>query len=144
MTTKKRHKIIPEVYLVLIQDKEVLLIRRANTGFEDGKYTLVAGHVEAGESFTEALLREAHEEAGLKLVKKDLRIVHVMHRKCEQEERIGVFIRPTSWQNKPQIMEPHKHDDMRWVPLAHLPENISSYVKTALEKINSNEFFSEL
>jgi len=54
-----RHMNIPASYLVLINDEEkVLLLRRYNTGFKDGMYSLVAGHVDEGENFTQALIRE--------------------------------------------------------------------------------------
>ena len=144
MTSKIRHKIIPEVYLILIKNENVLLIRRSNTGFEDGKYTLIAGHVEAGESFTQALVREAHEEANIILRPEHLKAVHIMHRKYTNEERIGVFLQATEWKNEPCIMEPHKHDDLRWISLKNLPSNMSSYVKLALDYVQNNEFYSEL
>lgn len=37
--SKDRFKLIPAVYLLLRQDNEVLLLRRANTGYQDGKYS---------------------------------------------------------------------------------------------------------
>jgi 8-oxo-dGTP diphosphatase len=144
MTHKIRHKITPEVYLLLKRNEDVLFIRRFNTGFEDGLYTLVAGHVEAGESFSEAVIREAREEAGIDLQLEHLKVVHVMHRKYAREERIGVFVQAETWHNEPRIMEPHKHDDLRWISLRSLPSNTSSYVKFALDKIQNSEFFSEL
>jgi len=64
---KERYKITPASYLVLIEDNKILLQRRFNTGYEDGKYSLVAGHVDEGETFTEAIIREVKEEAGITL-----------------------------------------------------------------------------
>ena len=54
---KERHKIIPASYLVLIKNNKILLQIRFNTGYEDGKYSRVAGHVDKGETFTEAIIR---------------------------------------------------------------------------------------
>jgi len=144
MTLKVRHTIIPEVYLVLSRNDDVLLIRRAHTGFEDGMYTLVAGHVDAGESFSEALVREAHEETGIVIQPHHLKVAHVMHRKYVHEERIGVSFSVTAWEHEPCVMEPHKHDDIRWFSVNHLPEHMSAYVKVALNNIHNGEFFSEL
>ena len=45
----------------------VLLSRRYQTGWHDGEYSVPAGHVEAGETVTQAALREAREEVGLEL-----------------------------------------------------------------------------
>ena len=45
---------------------KVLLQRRQNTGFMDGKWDLsCSGHVEHGESISEAAAREAKEELGV-------------------------------------------------------------------------------
>ena len=56
---KTRHTNIPASYLVLFDHNKVLLLRRFNTGYEDGNYSLIAGHVEEGETFTKCIIREA-------------------------------------------------------------------------------------
>lgn len=56
---------IVSVYLILVKDGKVLLLRRANTGYEDGNYGLVAGHLDGDESATTGMVREASEESGL-------------------------------------------------------------------------------
>lgn len=58
----KRFKLIPSVYLILRQDDKVLLSRRANTGYQDGNYSLIAGHLDEDEIGTVAMTREAREE----------------------------------------------------------------------------------
>ena len=37
---------IPAVYLLLVQDGKILLIRRCNTGYQYGNYSVPAGHME--------------------------------------------------------------------------------------------------
>ena len=91
---KERHQNIPASYLVLIKDNKVLLQRRFNTGYQDGKYSMVAGHVDKGETFTEAIIRETKEEAGIELKPENLKVAHVMHRDSgtnENNERVDVF-----------------------------------------------------
>ena len=46
MVNKERFKLIPSVYALFIQDEKILLSRRFQTGYEDGKYSLVAGHAD--------------------------------------------------------------------------------------------------
>ena len=55
------------VYLLLLREEQVLLRQRHNTGYEDGSYSAIAGHVEPDERITHALVREAAEEAGIRL-----------------------------------------------------------------------------
>jgi 8-oxo-dGTP pyrophosphatase MutT (NUDIX family) len=42
--------ITPASYFILEKDGKVFLARRFNTGYEDGKYSLVAGHLDGGVS----------------------------------------------------------------------------------------------
>ena len=60
---KKRYTMPVAVHLFLIKDGRILLLRRFNTGYEDGNFTVVAGHVDGNESYIDAMLREAKEEA---------------------------------------------------------------------------------
>ena len=67
------------VHLLLVREERVLLLRRYNTGYEDGNYSVVAGHVEGGEELVTAMIREAREEAGIELLPSDLEVVGVHH-----------------------------------------------------------------
>lgn len=40
---KERHKVVPAVYLFLIKDEKILLGRRCNTSYMDGKYMVPRG-----------------------------------------------------------------------------------------------------
>ena len=90
---KKRYSIICASYLLLMRGEEVLLSRRFNTGYEDGKYSVPAGHVDEGESVADALIREAKEEIGIDIQKQDIVLSHVMHRKgaSTSDERLDFF-----------------------------------------------------
>ena len=59
-------------YLLLVRDGQILLLRRYNTGHEDGNYGVIAGHMERDERVTTALIREGPEEAGIQLAETDL------------------------------------------------------------------------
>lgn len=140
---QKRHQNVPASYIVLMRGKRVMLQRRCNTGFEDGKYGLISGHVDKGETFTHALIREAAEEAGITLRSGDLDVAHVMHRKSCESERVDVFFVARSWQGEPKNMEPHKCDDMSWFNIDKLPNNTITYIKFALWQIKNKIFYSE-
>ena len=58
--------------------KEVLLLRRANTGYMDGKWDFAgSGHVEEGETAARAVCRELLEETGLMAKPEDAVFLHV-------------------------------------------------------------------
>ena len=62
---EKRNKLPISVQLLLEEDNNILLMKRKNTGYEDGKYCLPGGHVEAHEEIRKALIREIKEEIGI-------------------------------------------------------------------------------
>ncbi len=140
---KERFKAVPASYLILIEHGKILLSRRINTGYEDGNYSFVAGHLDGNETFIQALIREAKEEAGIVVRSEDLKVVHVMHRKTPRDERVDVFIRASKWRNEPKIMEPDRCDDMGWFELDKLPANTVPYIRQAIEMILKEIFYSE-
>jgi 8-oxo-dGTP diphosphatase len=127
----ERYRLIPEVYLILERDDRVLLLRRFQTGYEDGNYGLVAGHLEAGESAAQGILREAREEAGLDLRPEDIELVHVVHRSA-RDGCMGLFFRCRRWRGEPLNAEPHKCDDLSWFAYDGLPANTIPYIREAL------------
>jgi len=137
-----RSKFPVAVHMLFFRDQEVLLLRRYNTGYEDGNYSLVAGHLDAGETVTQAAIREAGEEAGVKLRPDDLRVAHVMNRKSN-DERIDFFIEVKQWEGVISNREPEKCDQLAWFPLKALPDNMIPYVRTALERCQQGLYYSE-
>ena len=68
-----RFKLIPEAHIFLMNDNhEVLLLRRFNTGYEDGNYSVIAGHIDGNEEVKAAAIREAREEAGIEIRPSDI------------------------------------------------------------------------
>lgn len=137
-----RYRLIPEVYLVLERGDEVLLLRRFNTGYEDGNYGLIAGHLEAGESAVAGIVREAREEAGIEVREDDLRLVHVVHRNVG-DGRMGLFFRCRRWIGAPVNVEPHKCDDLSWFDRDRLPTNTIPYIRRALDLARHGTAYSD-
>jgi 8-oxo-dGTP diphosphatase len=138
----ERFAMIASVYLLFVRGEEILLLRRANTGYEDGNYGLVAGHVEEGESITHAAIREAHEESGVNIEPSDLILKTTMHRR-QSDERVDFFFEPKKWGGELINTEPDKCDDLRWFLLNELPENIIPYIRQAIECYRKGEIYSE-
>ena len=131
---RKEHNTYPlAIHIFFKKDNQLLLSLRANTGYEDGRYSVVAGHVEAGESIIEAGIREAKEEAGVDITPFHFKIVGSMHRKSD-DERIDYFAVVEQWAGKLQNLETNKCGGLHWYPINDLPSNIIPYVKFAINK----------
>lgn len=143
---EKRFKVIVAVYVVFRETDKVLLLRRANTGYLDGSYSLPAGHIEGNESAISAAAREALEEVGTRLSKQELKLVHVMHRVSDlpsTHERIDFYFQTDKKHGEIKNCEPAKCDELRWCVLGALPKNMVPEVKLALDKIARGEFYSD-
>lgn len=132
-----RLKMRVSVHLILEKDNKYLLLRRYNTGYEDGNYSVVAGHVDGDETIISAMKREALEEAGININEEDLKIVEVMHRKSD-DESIDYFLYANKFSGNVSIMEPNKCDELSFYELNKFPNNVIPYVKEAIENYRNN------
>lgn len=142
---KKRDKIIPEVHIIIEKQGKMLLCRRFNTGYEDGKFHFPAGHIEASESPSNTAMREAKEEAGVVIRRKDLKCVHVMYRNFKKEpDRIAIYFKTNKFTGTPKICESDKCDKVAWFSANQFPKNTIFYVKKAYQFINKKIMYSEV
>lgn len=139
---KERFKLRCAVYLILERDGMILLSRRCNTGWMDGKYSLISGHLDGNESVFEAIIREAREEAQIELSKIDLRPATVVHYRAEVEY-ISFFFAANKWKGKISIGESDKCSDLKWFPKDKLPDDIIPEIKEAIEKHHERVVFYE-
>lgn len=137
---KEKFKLRSAVYLLPIKNNKLLLSRRFNTGWMDGKYSLISGHIDGNETVFEAMIREAWEEAGLKIKKEDLIPATVIHRKSDVEY-IDFFFIVKKWQGKPVIKELEKCDDLSWYPLNNLPSNLLPFIVEAIKNYKDKTAF---
>ena len=66
--------------MFFIRGNQILLLRRLNTGYRDGEYSVPAGHLDGNETVVAAAAREAEEEIGVRIEADDIRFSSVMHR----------------------------------------------------------------
>nr|WP_237700597.1 NUDIX domain-containing protein [Janibacter sp. HTCC2649] len=135
--------LVPASYVYLLRDNEVLLQCRANTGYMDGHWVAgAAGHIERGETASEAAVREASEELGIGLRPEHLTLITVMHRTdgtdSPIEQRIDWFWSARTWNGEPRICEPTKCADIRWHAFDALPEPIPDYERAVIESLAGN------
>ena len=122
---------------------EVLLHLRQNTGYMDGHWATIAGHVEAGESVLAGAAREAHEEVGVTIAQADLVPLTVMHRTQNNgdpiEERVDFIFTCQSWTGEPRRVEADKSAALDWFSLSDLPSPVVPHELLVLEKLTSGE-----
>ncbi|MDN3055469.1 methyltransferase domain-containing protein [Streptomyces sp. SRF1] len=147
----RRHAEIVDVHLILRRGGEVLLARRANTGYADGLLHAPSGHVEDGEDVRAALLRETAEEIGITLAPDEVRAVLVMQHKAPTgaartgwffEAELGAPGRPGEDGREPVNREPEKCSELGWFPLDALPDDMVAYCRAGLDAYRAGHRFT--
>jgi 8-oxo-dGTP diphosphatase len=122
------------VHLILAEGRKVLLLRRANTGFADGCWSVPGGSLEYGETLPQAAAREALEEVGVTIDPADLSFALLCHHTDPDGlARVGVFFTARRWAGEPVNAEPHKCSEIAWHDRDELPGDIVSYIRTGLD-----------
>lgn len=144
-TTNDRFLARVAVYLILEHNNKILLSLRQGTGYADGMYSLVSGHVDADESVTHAMIREAQEEIGITIKPGDLHFAHVMYQthKPTAVTAASFYFKCSVWQGNPLNCEQRLCGQVAFFDKLQLPENLIAPVKQALTEINRSSYFSE-
>ena len=130
------------VHLFFFRGNQILMLRRFNTGYADGKYSVPAGHLDGGETVIAAAAREAMEEVGVRIDPLDIEFSSVMHR-LDGEERVDFFVKIRDWAGEPSNTEPEKCDELRWVDMNELPASTIPYIRQALRNHFQENRFDE-
>ena len=131
---EKRHTLPISVQLLLEKEDKILLMKRKNTGYEDGKYCLPGWHVEAHEEIREALIREAKEEIGIDIDMQDIKFYKVMNRKVNSnQEYIDFIFKANHWTGEITNEENNKCEEIIWANKKNLPKNILSFIPEILK-----------
>lgn len=131
---EERYTMPVSVQVMMIRENKILMTKRANTGYEDGKYCLPGGHVEKSEEIKQAMIREANEEVGVTIKREDLQLYKVLNRKTEYGGAYIDFIFKTEiWEGEIQNKEKDKCDEIAWIDMHNIPCNIISYIPEMLK-----------
>ena len=146
---KEPFKAFSAVFPIIIKSneagKKILLHRRQNTGYQDGKLDIAAsGHVDKNETAIEAAVRECREELGINVNTVDLTFVHLQHRFSTDRIYYDIYFTVNNFQGKPSIMEPHKCSELIWCCFNNLPNDIINCRKIVLQEYAAKNYYSEL
>lgn len=144
--SNNRHAIIPAVYMILRnKHNQIFLIRRSNTPWRSGWWSVPAGHIEEGEGPTTAAIRELYEETGLSIEPEQLStpLVYMYPSEDKSHERVSLFYEISEFIGEPRLMETEKADDAGWFDIDSLPDKLDSIVRCSLNDISSGMIFSD-
>ncbi|MEI8339476.1 MAG: NUDIX domain-containing protein [bacterium] len=141
--SKLRYTFYSAVYVIIKRENKILMLRRFNTGWMDGMYTLPAGHIEESETAEQTASREILEEVGINIPPNALSVAHVMLEKsADNKEYFNIFIEAKNFSDEPTNKEKDKCDEVAWFSLDSLPDNTLPCVKEALRQITEGNHYS--
>lgn len=125
---------------LIVRDGKVLIGKRLS-GHGSGNFMIPGGHLEFGESFEEAAIREATEECGLTdFVCKG--VVSVSNDIAYDKHYVSIGILLDSTTGEPFNAEPKKTSDWYWCDPKALPENMFVHSKRVIENYLNNKIYS--
>lgn len=142
-TKRERYKLPVAVFMMLIKEDQILLLKRATTGWMDGFFSIPAGSLDAGEEILSAAIREAKEEVGVDVKEEDVTLANVQHCKMGEDTWINFFYKTRVWEGEPKVCETHKHSEVKWVKISELPKDIIPYVKKGIEDFNLDKTYDQ-
>ena len=135
---------IRDVYVIARRGDDILLLLRSGTGYKDGEWGPPSGKVEAGETYTEAAVRELAEETGICVRPHDVRFRHAIERvPTSGSHWVGLFFEVDVANSQPVNREPHKHSALGFFPTSALPDGTVDYVRHVIDAALQGQGHSE-
>jgi 8-oxo-dGTP pyrophosphatase MutT (NUDIX family) len=123
---------------------QILLHRRQNTGYQDGKWDIAgSGHVNKNETAQAALIRECKEEIGIDVKLEDIDFVHLSHRLSKDRIYYDIYFVIKFYLGTPTIMEADKCSEMEWFFINNLPIDIIDCRKQDILNYLGKIYYSE-
>lgn len=144
----QHYKALSAIFPLILKQEEsgtsILLHRRQNTGYQDGKWDIAgSGHVDENETAQMAVIRECQEEIGITVQMSDLTFVHLSHRLSKDRTYYDIYFVVNTNSGIPSIMEPEKCSALQWFPIHLLPSDIIECRKQDIEHYLQHIFYSE-
>ena len=109
---------------VIIQNEQGQLLIGKRKGSHSPYYSIPGGHLENGETFEEAAIKEIREETGLTIG--NLKLVAVTNNLRTYQESgkhyVSITFLCTQFEGVPQVMEPDKCESWNWYNPNDLPK----------------------
>jgi 8-oxo-dGTP diphosphatase len=157
--SNRHFQLIVDVHLLLLSDGDLLLGRRANTGYGDGAYEPPSGRLAERETLVEAAVRVAAAQMGIELDPARVSLAHVMH-DVSGHGRMAFFLTADGWNRPGDALDPRdalaprdvgaaarlagtkSYSDFGWYPLTELPANMIDRARVAVRNYAAGARFS--
>jgi 8-oxo-dGTP diphosphatase len=133
-------------YIILRKENKIAFVLRNKTSWMNGYYGLPSGKVEKDENFSQAAVREALEEVGVRIKLSDLKFVHLLQRfepPGPNSLWVDAIFEADKYEGEPYNAEPEVHSELAWLDPKNLPENVIPSVKFLIEQIEAGNTYSE-
>ncbi|HEX3715004.1 MAG TPA: NUDIX domain-containing protein [Trebonia sp.] len=143
---RSRHfQLIVDIHLLLVSDGDLLLGRRANTGYGDGAYEPPSGRLAERETLVEAAVRVAAAQTGVALEPAQVSLAHVLH-DVSGAGRMAFFLTADGWSGEASLLPAANgtcsYSDFGWYPLTELPANMIDRARVAVRNYAAGGSFS--
>jgi 8-oxo-dGTP diphosphatase len=146
----RHYQLIVDIHLLLVSNGDLLLGRRANTGYGDGAYEPPSGRLAERETLVEAAVRVAAAQVGMALDPAKVSLAHVLH-DVSGAGRMAFFLTIDGWQGQacPVVGDTvvgetvtRSYSDFGWYPLTDLPANMIDRARVAVRNYAAGGRFS--
>ena len=139
-----RAEFLSAVYMIIKNEKkEVLFQRRCGSKLWPNFLGLPAGHLDEGENAIDALIREAKEELDIDITSDDIEDAFVVNRINKNlKPYYDVYFVMSDYKGKLKINEPNKCQELKWINLENLPEDVINFERVALDSYRNGIRFS--
>jgi 8-oxo-dGTP diphosphatase len=126
---------------LILKNGKVLLGKRKNS-HGAGSYGSGGGHLEYGESFETALVREIREETGLEI--ENVRFLCISNFMVDTKHYVDVAFLADWKSGEPTVTEPDKFEGWDWYDIKNVPSPLFGVVKNYLEALETGKQYFDL
>jgi 8-oxo-dGTP diphosphatase len=130
-------------YAVFRKDGKIAFVLRQNTAWMNGYYGLPSGKVDQGESFSQAVIREAKEEVGVDLLPENLTCSLIGNRNDPDSLWVDAIFTINKWDGELINAEPQIHSELAWLDPQNLPDNIVPSVRHYIDCLEKRIGYTE-
>ena len=141
-----REEFLSAIYMIIKNEKgEILFQRRCGSKLWPDFLGLPAGHVDKGEDVYQALVREAREELNIDINVKDIEDTFVVNRINKNlKPYYDIYFVIKNYKGIIKINEPNKCQELKWVLLDNMPDDVIEFEKIPLDNYEKGIKFSSI